>query len=130
MNSNYLHKDELLYELGIRGIASEGDTQLLRRVFRSVATQDVNVQGDYLSSIPVDKWISEVNTKICELQNIVSHGRSLSSFLEPRVRTRLLQLRGRLRHLTVAGLSVSGEQAEEVKNLQEKLNDIEKIMAS
>jgi hypothetical protein len=36
MNPNYLYKDELLYELAIRGIVSEADVPALRKLFWAV----------------------------------------------------------------------------------------------
>jgi hypothetical protein len=41
MNPNFLFKDELLYELGIRGISSRADTSSLRKSFRAVISRDL-----------------------------------------------------------------------------------------
>jgi hypothetical protein len=43
MNPNFMLKDELLYELGIRGISSDADVQTLRKLFRSVVSEDLTV---------------------------------------------------------------------------------------
>jgi hypothetical protein len=48
MNPNYLLKDELKYELGVRGIKSKADTQQLRKLFRSLVVEDLDVEVSYL----------------------------------------------------------------------------------
>jgi hypothetical protein len=48
MNPNYLFKDELNYELGVRGITSNADTQELRKLFRSLVGEDLVVESSYL----------------------------------------------------------------------------------
>ena len=50
MNPNFLLKDELLYELGIRGIHSDADTLGLRKLFRSIGARDLPLQFDYFNS--------------------------------------------------------------------------------
>jgi len=40
-NPNYLLKDELLYELLVRGISSDSDVHTLRKLFRAVVTDKV-----------------------------------------------------------------------------------------
>ena len=53
MNPNFLLKDELLYELCSRGISSEADVQTLRRLFRSVVSEDLPVDLSKVSSLGV-----------------------------------------------------------------------------
>ena len=50
MNPNYLTKEELLYELGIRGIKDDSDTQYLRKLFRRIISRDLPLQWDFLAS--------------------------------------------------------------------------------
>jgi hypothetical protein len=48
MNPNYLFKDELVYELGVRGIVSDAYTQHLRSLFRIVVREDHDPEVAYL----------------------------------------------------------------------------------
>jgi len=48
MNPNFLLKDEVLYELGIRGITSDADVHTLRKLFQSVAAEDLPVDSKKL----------------------------------------------------------------------------------
>ena len=43
MNPNYLLRDELVYELAIRGVNLTEDVQLLCGLFRSVLAEDIPV---------------------------------------------------------------------------------------
>jgi hypothetical protein len=72
MNPNFLVKDELQYELRIRGISSAGDTAVSRKLFRSVIPRQLTLQWDYLESVSVAEWCSCIEQKICELQKTVS----------------------------------------------------------
>jgi hypothetical protein len=128
MNPNFLLKDELVYELTIRGITSEGDTSLLRKLFRSTDTTEVEIQQEFLKSVSLDNWFSVIHTKICELQKLIVHGIATTAVVEPRVRTRLLHLQGRLSHLTEAGLCTAGEEERTVTGFREKLKHIENLM--
>jgi hypothetical protein len=53
MNSNFLLKDELLYEIGIRAIISYEDVQTLRKLLRSVVPEDLPVNLNKVSSVGV-----------------------------------------------------------------------------
>jgi hypothetical protein len=128
MNPNFLLKDELVYELAIRGITSEGDTSLLRKLFRSIDTTEVQIQQEFFKSVSLDNWFSVIHTKICELQKLIVQGISTTAVVEPRVRTRLLHVQGRLSPLTEAGLCTSGEEERTVSGFQEKLKHIENLM--
>jgi hypothetical protein len=57
MNPNHLAKDELLYELSVRGITSEGDTNSLRKLFQSVVTKALPIDVSLLEK-------SQVNEKL------------------------------------------------------------------
>jgi hypothetical protein len=69
MNRTYLYKDELIYELGVRGITSNADTHVLRRLFRSVVVDDV--EPSYLCERGFDKLYQVALKKILELQELV-----------------------------------------------------------
>jgi hypothetical protein len=55
MNPNFLLKDELLYQWDIRGISSDADVQTLRRLFRSVVSQDLPVDVSKVGSLGVEQ---------------------------------------------------------------------------
>jgi hypothetical protein len=64
MNPNHLGKDDLLYELRIRGITSEADIQSLRKLFRSVVVTDLPVDVSYLRGLNVGELSECVLSKI------------------------------------------------------------------
>jgi hypothetical protein len=69
MNPNFLLKDELLCELGIRGISSDADVQTLRRLFRSVVSEELAVDVSKVGSLGVEELYASTVSKIVELQN-------------------------------------------------------------
>jgi hypothetical protein len=93
VNPNHLLKDELRYELGIRGISSNADTQSLRNLFRSVASRALTLQFSDLTSLCVEELYSSVTIKISELQSLVTQLAPSLALVVPRVRTKLLHLR-------------------------------------
>jgi len=56
MNPKHLTKDELFYELCIRGIDTVADTLKLRKLFRKFVTRDLPLQFSYLTSGP-NEWV-------------------------------------------------------------------------
>ena len=56
MNPNYLLKDELQYELSVRGISGDSDVQTLRELFRSVVAEKVQVDLRNLSTQSVEDF--------------------------------------------------------------------------
>jgi hypothetical protein len=99
MNTNYLLKDELLYELGIRGIVSEADVPALRKLFRTVIAEGVLVQISKLHATNVNELYAQIISKTNELQSLVALASSEPSCVTQRILTRLRHLRGRLQHL-------------------------------
>jgi hypothetical protein len=67
MNPNYLYKDELTYELGVRGINSNADTHVLRRLFRSLVVEQAIVERSYLCGRGFDELYQVALKKILEL---------------------------------------------------------------
>lgn len=128
MNPNFLHKDELAYELEVRGISSKGDTALLRKLFRALDKTEVEIQQEYLKSVELADWFSVIESKVCELYRLVVQGISTPAIVEPRVRTRLLHLQGRLAHLTAAGLCTTVEEESTRARLHDKLRQIADLM--
>ena len=64
MNTNFLLKDELQYELNIRGINSEADVQTLRKLFRSVVAEGLRIDLCNLYSLSVEEIFVCVASKI------------------------------------------------------------------
>ena len=100
MNPNHLTKDELLYELGIRGIDTVADTLQLRKLFRKLVTRDLPLQFSYLTSGATEELYLGISTKVSELQELVSKSEINWTSLAPRVLSKVRHLRGRLQHLT------------------------------
>jgi hypothetical protein len=71
MNPNYLLKDELVYELEVRGITSETDVATLRKLFRMVIAEGIGVQINNLRTANIDELYSPIVSKINELQSLV-----------------------------------------------------------
>jgi len=130
MNPNYLTKDELLYELGIRGIDSGADTHSLRKLFRSIANRDLPLNVSYLTSASIEALYLCVFNKVSELQDLVVRSGTNWSLVAPRVSTKLRHLRGRLRHLTEAGLGCSPGELLGVRELQSRLDLMEQHTAA
>jgi hypothetical protein len=78
MNPNYLLKDELQYQLLIRGIKSEAEVQTLRMLLRS-ANVAVNVSA--LSRKDIPELIQTVVYKVAEIQTIVAWEQSYTASL-------------------------------------------------
>jgi hypothetical protein len=72
MNPNYLLKDEILYELAIRGIVSEADVPALRKLFRAVIAEGVRFQISYLQAVNVNELYSQIISKTNESQSLVA----------------------------------------------------------
>jgi len=129
MNPNYLSKDELIYELRLRGINSDEEVQWLRKLFGSVVAREVPPEARRLEGCNVDELYTSVVRKIYELQELVDRPEASIPVLVNRVRTRLLHLRGRVLHLEERlepGLKFGST---DLRNLLERLEGIEKSVA-
>jgi hypothetical protein len=129
MNPNYLLKDELLYELGTRGISSDADIQTLRKLFRSVSARDLSLEVSYLQELGGENLYESVLTKLCELQALITQPGTSLFVLLPRLHTKILHLRTWLPHLQTTGLSVPNLESSSIKALYEELVEIEERMA-
>jgi hypothetical protein len=67
---------------------------------------------------------------ISELQSLLKKSETTVSLVALRVHTRLLHLRGRLRHLPAAGLCTSSSEAKSLQKFHEQLDVIEQVMAT
>jgi transposase InsO family protein len=125
MNPNYLFKDELGYELSVRGIRTEADTQVLRKVFRSCWTEEFVVDSSYLCERGFQDLYSEALKKISELQESVEQQQRNVS----RWQTQVQHLRAHLTHLTSAELQLMEAKQRSVRKLSGLLADVEHKMA-
>jgi hypothetical protein len=85
MNRNFSRKDELRYEICIRGINSDVDVQTLRRLFRSVVAEGLPVDLGKISPLGIEELYTSVASKVVELQTLVVQLESGSSLWSPRV---------------------------------------------
>jgi hypothetical protein len=99
MNPNYLLKDELVYELTIRGIQEEADSNKLRKLFRSAITRRLPVDVRYLQAFESHELYEQVVSKIRELQVLLTRPHADLSSLATRVANKVAHLRGRLCYL-------------------------------
>ena len=130
MNPNYLTKEELLYELGIRGIKDDSDTQYLRKLFRRIICRNLPLQWDFLASFRTEELYSCVSTKIYELQEWLTREGLSRNEISLRAGTRVQLLRGRLRHLTQAGLCTTSSELSCSDALHKQLDSIEHLAIS
>jgi hypothetical protein len=130
MNPNYLSKDELSYELGIRGILEDNDTQHLRKLFRRALNRELPFQWDYLTRYRTEELYSTVSTKVYELQEWLAREGLKPTDFAARVNTRVRHLRDRLSHLTEAGLCTSIEELACSEALLRQLYNIETLASS
>jgi hypothetical protein len=129
MNPIYLLKDELQYELSIRGISSDSDVQTLRKLFRSIVAEGLPVDLRNLSTQSVEELYERAASKTLDLQSMVTQQKSDLALLTPRCRTRISHLRGRLLHLTNLGSGSSDITTSKYQELRDQLDRIEVNLA-
>ena len=130
MNPNYLSKDELSYELGIRGIVEDTDTQNLRKLFRRVLTRELPLQWDFLTPQRTEELYSVISTKVHELQEWLTRESPKPTDFASRVKTRVRHLKDRLAHLTAAGLCTSNQELEVREALLSQLSNLESLTSA
>jgi hypothetical protein len=126
MNPNYLLKDELIYELGVRGIRSDADVPNLRKLFRTVVSEGLRVEVSNLREVGADELYAHVFHKVNELQNLIAHGGTESSCVVQRFRTRLEHLKGRLALLMELGVFPTHVTAAHYQELHGRLQEIKR----
>jgi hypothetical protein len=89
VNPNYLSKDELLYELCLRGITIETEIQSLRKLFRSAVARDLPVGVSHLRELIVGELGECFLNKIHELQAHVTQSETALPSLVARMRTKI-----------------------------------------
>jgi hypothetical protein len=126
MNPNYLLKEEILYELAIRGIVSEADVPALHKLFRAVIGEGVRVQTSYLQAVSVDELYSLIISKTNELQSFVAVATTEPSPATQCFLTRLHHLQGRLQHIKDLGVLSKDVTTSHYSELQERLSSMER----
>jgi hypothetical protein len=106
MNPDYLRRDEIEYELKVRGINCDVDVRELRKVFRANISRSLSLCLEEVFSAPVEEILDGISSKISELQDLFEKSSATLQKVTSRITTRDLHLRGRLVHLTEAGLCV------------------------
>jgi hypothetical protein len=80
MNPNYLLREEIEYELCVRGLNVMGDINLLRQVFRSVVTETVAVNLENLGGeFDPQEHIEYISSKIQELEVLLEKSAELAA---------------------------------------------------
>jgi hypothetical protein len=118
MNPKYLLKDELIYQLAIRGINVEGDVHLLRKLFRSVLLEDVPVVPEILAGLDFGKLLNVIAPNVAELDVLVRNGGTGRGNVAARLRTRALHLRNRLLRITGKQQVISGSALAKTEDLR------------
>jgi hypothetical protein len=72
MDPDSLVKDELQYEICIRGIRADADVRTLTKVCRSVFSRDLPVELSNVRSLCVEDLYGSVASKIVELLSLVT----------------------------------------------------------
>jgi hypothetical protein len=127
MNPNYLSRNELLYELGVRGIACTEDIESLRSTFRAIYLRDFPLEQKYFESASVGDWIAGLEANICELQDFVGKLDSQPVLSTSRILTQVLHLRGRITHLENARICVGETVREKLCMLRQRVDVIEQL---
>ena len=130
MNPNFLLIDELQYELKIRGINSEADVQILRKLFRSLVAKGFPIDLCNLYSLSVEELFGCVASKIVELLDLVTQQNLYLSSLTQRFSTNITHLRGRLIHLATLGLASSDITTSHYQELHDQLDHTEHNITS
>jgi hypothetical protein len=128
MNPNYLSKEEIVYELNLRGIKCEASAQELRKILRTNISRNLTWQFEGLFTEPIGEILDVLSAKLLELQEEVERARTTGAGVTSRIQTRILHLRGRLLHITAAGLCVTDHERENFQLLRTRLHNIEHIM--
>jgi hypothetical protein len=127
MDPNYLLKDEIEYELAVRGICCEVSVQDLRKIFLTNISRTLPLHFESLKLEATEEILGNISTKIFELQAYVEQIKEYTADVTARVSTRLLHLRGRLLHLT-AGLLGEQDHQVRVQRCQGELSVIEQTI--
>jgi len=114
----------------LRVIDTVADTLQLRKLFRKLVTRDLPLKFSYLASGATEELYLGISTKVSKLQELMSKSEFNWTSLAPRVLSNVWHLRGRLQHLTKAGLCSTISENLCVQELQAQLNHIEQLAHS
>jgi hypothetical protein len=85
-----------------------------------VAT-DLPVEVSYLKSVREEELYERLLSKVLELQDFVNKPETVVSDSAARIQTKLLHMRGRVRHLQLLGLSSPKIDRDAIQTLEERL---------
>jgi hypothetical protein len=105
------------------------DAKTLRRLFRSVVSEELSVDVSKVGSLGVEELYASTVSKIVELQNQLTQPKS-GLLSMPRFRTRISHLRGQLAHLTNLGVSPLNITTSHYQELHDQLDCIEQSITS
>jgi len=92
--------------------------------------RDLPLQFSYLTSGATEELYLGISTKVSELQELVSKSEINWTSLAPRVLSKVQHSRGRMQHLTKAGLCSNSSENLCVQELQAQLSHIEQLAHS
>jgi hypothetical protein len=121
MNPIYLAKDELLYELHVRGVNSDSDATALRKLFRTVVTRGLAVDISLSDHSVIGELLGQVESKISELQTLVTTTTpTVLPTLVKRVKTKVSHFCRRLAHIEATG---QAKESALIEKLRAQLGD-------
>jgi hypothetical protein len=126
MNPNYLRREEIEYELRVRGLNVTGDVNLLRKVSRSVVTEMVSVNLENLGGhFDPQEHIEYISSKVQELEVLLEKSVELAA-IGPRVRTHVRHCLGRLTTLLNWSILPEDLSVSAIKELIVRLEAVER----
>jgi hypothetical protein len=124
MNPNYLLRDELLYELAIRGINIEGDVLLLRKLMGLVLSEDVHIVPEMVAGLDVSEQLDLIGPKVAEMEGLLCDTGPGHGSVTACLRTRGLHLEDRLHFITDKEQAISSAALEEVRDLRKRVDQL------
>jgi hypothetical protein len=123
-NPNYLLRDELLYELAIRGINVEGDVHLLRKLMRSVWSEEVHIVPETVAGLDVSEQLDLIGPKVAEFEGLLRNTGPGQGSIAARLRTRGLHLENRLCLIIDKEQAISSAELEVVRDLRKRVDQL------
>jgi hypothetical protein len=117
MNPNYLLKQEIDYELRVRGINITGGVEFLQKLFRLVMTETVAIRLQNLGDFDPQEHLQYITSKTQELE---------VSPIGPRLRTRVRHFSGRLTQLLKWNMLPKTVSVSAIRDLITRLEALER----
>ena len=102
MNSHYLRRTEIVYELKIRGIATDGNVDVLRKKLTSCFSKNVEVNSEIVAKLDSAEEVEICEEKLSDLEELVNEyeGNTMDNEYR-RINARLLHWHGRVERIPV-----------------------------